>query len=51
MLKLRLCFRIKTSLLAWLTVKNFEAKVDRLPDRSELNPNVKENFVIEHYSK
>ncbi|WP_277735185.1 30S ribosomal protein S4 [Mycoplasmopsis bovis] len=36
---------------AWLTVKNFEAKVDRLPDRSELNPNVKENFVIEHYSK
>ncbi len=35
----------------WLTVKNFEAKVDRLPDRSELNPNVKENFVIEHYSK
>ncbi|MBZ4212631.1 30S ribosomal protein S4 [Mycoplasma sp. U97] len=36
---------------AWMTVKNFEAKFDRLPDRSELNQNVKENFVIEHYSK
>ncbi|WP_029513533.1 30S ribosomal protein S4 [Mycoplasmopsis primatum] len=36
---------------AWLTVKNFSAKFDRLPDRSELNTNVKENFVIEHYSK
>ncbi|QUE42048.1 30S ribosomal protein S4 [Mycoplasmopsis bovis] len=49
--QVKACFRIKTSLLAWLTVKNFEVKVDRLPDRSELNPNVKENFVIEHYSK
>ncbi|MBZ4195436.1 30S ribosomal protein S4 [Mycoplasma tauri] len=36
---------------AWMTVKNFEAKFDRLPDRTELNQNVKENFVIEHYSK
>ncbi|WP_406617568.1 30S ribosomal protein S4 [Mycoplasmopsis adleri] len=36
---------------AWLTVKDFKAKYDRLPDRSELNPDVKENFVIEFYSK
>ncbi len=50
MLKLRLALESKPA-AAWLTVKNFEVKVDRLPDRSELNPNVKENFVIEHYSK
>lgn len=36
---------------AWLTVKDFKAKFDRLPDRSELNQNIKENFVIEFYSK
>ncbi|WP_084260948.1 30S ribosomal protein S4 [Mycoplasmopsis felifaucium] len=36
---------------AWLTVKESKVTFDRLPDRSELNQEVKENFVIEFYSK
>lgn len=36
---------------AWLSVKDFAATFNRLPDRSELNQEVKENFVIEFYSK
>ncbi|RMX35834.1 30S ribosomal protein S4 [Mycoplasmopsis fermentans] len=35
----------------WLTIKGFEVSYDRLPDRSELHPEIKENFIVEFYSK
>lgn len=35
----------------WVSLKDFDAKYDRLPERSELNQEIKENLIIEHYSK
>ncbi len=36
---------------AWLTLKDFELTFDRMPERNEIHPNVKENFIVEFYSK
>ncbi|QBF34914.1 30S ribosomal protein S4 [Mycoplasmopsis phocirhinis] len=36
---------------SWLTLKEFEANFDRLPERSEVLPEIKENLVVEFYSK
>lgn len=37
----------------WLSVdaKNYTFKYDRLPERNEIHPDIKENFVVEFYSK
>lgn len=36
---------------AWISLKGFDAKFDRLPERSEVLPEIKENLVVEFYSK
>ncbi|WP_029512964.1 30S ribosomal protein S4 [Mycoplasmopsis iners] len=38
---------------AWMTVdkEKFTAKFDRLPERNELHKDIKENYIIEFYSK
>lgn len=35
----------------WLTVKDFEIVLDRFPERSEFLTDIKENLIIEFYSK
>ncbi len=35
----------------WLTVKDFVISFDRLPERNEIHPEIKENLVVEYYSK
>ncbi|MFV8470163.1 30S ribosomal protein S4 [Mycoplasma sp. VS424B] len=36
---------------SWLTRKDFTAKLDRLPERNELHPEIKDALVVEFYSK
>ncbi|WP_096387016.1 30S ribosomal protein S4 [Mycoplasmopsis bovigenitalium] len=36
---------------SWITLKDFAAKLDRLPERTEVLPEIKENLVVEFYSK
>ncbi|TDV24062.1 small subunit ribosomal protein S4 [Mycoplasmopsis mustelae] len=35
----------------WLTRKDFKVKLDRLPERTEIHPEIKESLVVEFYSK
>ncbi|MCS4536916.1 MULTISPECIES: 30S ribosomal protein S4 [unclassified Mycoplasma] len=35
----------------WMTLKEFEVSFDRLPERTEVLPEIKENLVVEFYSK
>ncbi|WP_434337099.1 30S ribosomal protein S4 [Mesomycoplasma conjunctivae] len=43
----------KKTIAAWVEVdvKNFKAKLIRLPERSELNQEIKESLIVEFYSK
>ncbi|WP_435130595.1 30S ribosomal protein S4 [Mycoplasma sp. 6243] len=36
---------------AWLTRKDFSVKLDRLPERTEIHPEIKDSLVVEFYSK
>ncbi|WP_322901114.1 30S ribosomal protein S4 [Mycoplasmopsis felis] len=36
---------------AWLTRKDFNVKLDRLPERNEIHPEIKDALVVEFYSK
>ncbi|QIW62630.1 30S ribosomal protein S4 [Mycoplasmopsis gallinacea] len=36
---------------AWLTRKDFKVTLDRLPERNELHPEIKDALVVEFYSK
>lgn len=36
---------------AWLTRKDFTVKLDRLPERNEIHPEIKDALVVEFYSK
>lgn len=36
---------------AWVSVKDFVISYDRLPERNEIHPEIKENLVVEYYSK
>ncbi|WP_416322784.1 30S ribosomal protein S4 [Mycoplasmopsis felis] len=36
---------------AWLTRKDFNIKLDRLPERNEIHPEIKDALVVEFYSK
>lgn len=43
---------LKTKQVAsWITKKEFKATVNRLPERSEINSEIKENLIVEFYSK
>ncbi|QSF13736.1 30S ribosomal protein S4 [Mycoplasma sp. Mirounga ES2805-ORL] len=35
----------------WLELKGFEVKYDRLPERNEILTEIKENLIVEYYSK
>ncbi|WP_322935811.1 30S ribosomal protein S4 [Mycoplasmopsis felis] len=35
----------------WLTRKDFNVKLDRLPERNEIHPEIKDALVVEFYSK
>nr|WP_318023870.1 30S ribosomal protein S4 [Mycoplasmopsis opalescens] len=35
----------------WITLKDFSATIDRLPERNEFLPTIKDNLVVEFYSK
>ena len=35
----------------WLSRKNAEGKIDRLPTREEIGSDIKENLIIEYYSR
>ncbi|MEA4162493.1 30S ribosomal protein S4 [Mycoplasma sp. 2045] len=36
---------------AWMTRKDFSVKLDRLPERNEIHPEIKDALIVEFYSK